>query len=337
MQDSKEEEIMRVKFAQYGISHAHAGGKAPVMKASPDVEFCGVFEPDPDVRKQRGTGDAYSGVHWYGSREEMLDDASIAAIAVEGTVAQNLGFAREALERGKHVWLDKPAGDDWEAFQTIIEMAREKGLLVQLGYMFRYNAAFRFILDWAREGRLGDIFSVRVRMSTSVPEPKRQELAVHEGGILFELLCHVMDIVVTLLGRPERITSFLRNDLGTVPAFRDNTATVFEYPRAMAVLESAAMEVSAFPSRRLEVYGTRGSAILEPFEPDPVLRVCLDRDRDGLAAGWQTVPIEVEPRYVGSLRALVADIRREKQPDRTLDHELIVQETVLRAAGILPG
>lgn len=328
---------MRVKFAQYGISHAHASGKAPVLVANPDVEFCGVFEPDAEVRKQRGTGEAYSGVHWYGSREEMLDDPSIAAIAVEGTVAQNLGFAREALERGKHVWLDKPAGDDWEAFKAIIEMARDKGLLVQLGYMFRYNACFQFILDWAREGRLGDIFSVRVRMSTNVPEAKRHELAVHQGGILFELLCHVMDTVVSLLGRPEKVTSFLRNDIGTVPAFRDNTATVFEYPHAMAILESTAMEVSAFPSRRLEVYGTRGSAILEPFEPDRVLRVCLDRDRDGLEAGWQIVPIEVEPRYVGSLRALVADIRGEKQPDRTLDHELTVQETVLRAAGILSG
>ena len=66
-----------------------------------------------------------------------------------------------------------------------------------------------------------------------------------------------------------------------------------------------------------------------------VLRLCLDEDRDGYKKGWQTVPVKVEPRYVGSLGALVADIRGEKQPDRSLDHELAVQETVLRAAGIL--
>ena len=44
---------MRIKFAQYGISHAHASGKAAVLKASPDVEFCGVYEPDAEVRLTR--------------------------------------------------------------------------------------------------------------------------------------------------------------------------------------------------------------------------------------------------------------------------------------------
>ena len=50
--------------------------------------------------------------------------------------------------------------------------------------------------------------------------------------------------------------------------------------------------------------------------------------------GWQTVPVENSPRYVESLRAFVADILGEKTPDRSLDHEFVVQETVLRVAGI---
>jgi len=74
---------------------------------------------------------------------------------------------------------------------------------------------------------------------------------------------------------------------------------------------------------------------MEPLEP-PQLRLCLDADRDGCRQGWQTVEVEPRPRYVESLRALVADIRGEKQPDRSLDHEYTVQETVLRASGLLP-
>ena len=45
--------------------------------------------------------------------------------------------------------------------------------------------------------------------------------------------------------------------------------------------------------------------------------------------------IEKRPSHIGDLKALVADIRREKSPDRSLDHEFIVQETILRAAGLL--
>jgi len=106
---------------------------------------------------------------------------------------------------------------------------------------------------------------------------------------------------------------------------------VFEYDRAMAMLESSAMEVEPFACRRFEVCGTRGSAIIEPLEPAQ-LRVCLDADRDGMKKGWQVVPVENKPRYVDDVVAFVAAIRGEQLPDRTLDHELLVQETLLRAS-----
>ena len=329
---------MKIRFAQYGISHGHATGKAGAMKTNDDVDFAGVYEPSAEIRATLGTHDAYEGVHWFSSAEEMLEDESIVGVAAEGRVSQNLEFARAALERGKHVWLDKPAGDDLNAFQAVLNIAREKGLCVQLGYMFRYNAGFQFVLDWANSGKLGEIFSVRGRISTRRSEEDvwklRDSRGEREGGIMFILACHLIDIIVAILGRPERTTFFSQNLNHTFPWFRDNTAAVFEYPDAMATLESTASEVSHGESRRLEVYGTRGSAILEPLEP-PALRLCLDEDRDGYAKGWQRVEVEKRPRYVEGLRALVADIRGEKSPDRSLDHEITVQETVLRAVGLL--
>ena len=252
-------------------------------------------------------------------------------------MSQNLTFAREILEHGKHVWLDKPAGDNLDTFRAVLDIARDRKLLVQLGYMFRYNAGFQFILDWANSGKLGDIFSVRARISSGLSSEAHWQrwdsLGEHSGGIMFILACHLTDIIVALLGQPTRVTPFSRHEGHDVPWYRNNTAAVFEYPRALAILESTALEVDAGKSRRLEVYGTRGSAILEPLEP-PALRLCLDAERDGYAKGWQTVSVEQRPRYVESLRTFVADIRGEKSPDRSLDHEFAVQETVLRAAGL---
>ena len=329
---------MKVKLAQYGISHDHANGKARVMQESDEVDFCGVFEPSSDVRETLGNNAVYNNVSWFSSREEMLEDESVVGIAVQGRVSQNLAFAREVLEHGKHVWLDKPAGDDLDAFRDVLDLACEKKLLVQLGYMFRYNAGFQFILEWANSGRLGEILSVRGRISTVRSNEdawKRWDSrGEKEGGIMFILACHLTDIIVALLGRPDRVTSHLKRTDEAFPWYRDNTIAVFEYPRAMAILESVAAEVSSKESRRLEVYGTRGSVILEPLEP-PSLRLCLDEARDGYVKGWQTVPVEERPRYMESLRAFVADIRGEKQPDRTLEHEFLVQETVLRTAGLI--
>ena len=326
-----------MRFAQYGISHDHAAGKARVIGESDQVELAGVFEPSTQVREALGSNPAYAGVHWFSTKEEMLEDDSIVAIAAEGEIFQNVGFAREAVEHGKHVWLDKPAGDDLEAFRGVVEIARERGLMVQLSYMWRYHPGFRFIMEWARSGRLGDIFSIRGRISSwpgSEDRWKRWESrGVRAGGIMFIVGCHLIDIIVSILGRPQRVTRFSRHDGGDPPWFPDNTAAVLEYPGAMATVESAYMEVSSVESRRLEVYGTRGSAILEPFEP-PALRLCLDRDRDGHAKGWQTVPVPDRRRYYPGLDSLLAAIRGESPPERSLDHELTVQETLLRAIGL---
>ena len=89
----------------------------------------------------------------------------------------------------------------------------------------------------------------------------------------------------------------------------------------------------------MEPFESRSRAVREPFEsrrgsPPPSLRLCLDEDRDGYAKGWQTVPLAPDTRYFPGLVALLATIRGEQPPDRTLEHELVVQETLLRAIGL---
>ena len=324
-------------MAQYGISHDHAHDKARVLQRSDDVEFAGVFEPSAEKIELLGGHEAYAGAHWFSSKEEMLEDESIVGIAVEGEIFDNLGFAREVLVHGKHVWLDKPAGDDLAAFREVVDIARERKLNVQLSYMWRYHPGFRFILDWATSGKLGAIFSVRGRLSAWPGSEDRWKLwespGVRAGGIMFIMGGHLIDIIVSILGRPQKVSRFQRHDADDPPWYYNNTAAIFEYPQAMAAVESAHMEVSSKESRRLEVHGTRGSVIMEPFEP-PALRLCLDEDRDGYAEGWQTVELASSTRYHPGLAALVASIRGERPPDRTLDHELVVQETLLRAIGL---
>ena len=275
---------MKMRMAQYGIGHDHATGKALVMRESDAVELAGVCEPSERLRAALGGTSTYAGVHWFGTAKEMLEDSSIEAIAVQGRVSENLAFARACLEHGKHVWLDKPAGDDLEAFGGVLELASERGLHLQLGYMFRYNAGFQFVVDWATSGRLGDIVSVRARISSGPSNAdgwmRWDSRGERAGGIMFILAGHLIDIVVALLGRPHRVTPFARQHSAEYPWYRDNTAAVLEYPAALAVVESVAAEVDSTASRRLEVYGTRGSAILEPLEP-PGLRLCLDAERDG--------------------------------------------------------
>ena len=68
---------------------------------------------------------------------------------------ESLAQTEAIVRAGKHVWYDKPAGDDWSAWQRVVAMAEKAQLQIQMGYMFRYHAGFRKIADWARSGHVG--------------------------------------------------------------------------------------------------------------------------------------------------------------------------------------
>jgi predicted dehydrogenase len=170
-------------------------------------------------------------------------------------------------------------------------------------------------------------------MSTSLTPEAQRVIARHRGGILYDLAGHMLDQIVALLGRPERVTAFLRSDGGAVPGFHDNTLAVLEYPEAFASVDIAAMEPPPM-ARRFEVYGTQGSAIMEPFEPAGPIRLCLTDAAEGFQRGEQLVDVVTQSRqelYERELVAFVAAVSGEAPPDRALDHELLVQETLLRA------
>ena len=282
------------------------------------------------------------------SPEEFLSDPSIVAACVEGEEGKCSELARQCIAAGKHIWYDKPAGD-FDTFRWMIETARERNLQVQMGYMLRFSTAFQTVSQWLQDGLLGDLFSIRGHMSRFDADEFRGR-DPYPGGIGFQLSPHMADQAIWLFGgRPTVVSAFLRNDATpNHPAHSDNTLVVLEFNRTserpngstgMAMIDIAAMEASP-PTRRFEVYGTRGSAIiLEPFEPGSRIRLCLAEASGQYTRGEQFVEVEPTPRSISfprELDAFLAAIRGERPPTRSLDHELAVEETLHRAIGKLP-
>ena len=324
-----------IRMAQYGTKHGHAGGVLSVMLANPDVEVAGVYEPDLQRRRElQSTGvPPWSKIEWIENETDLLGDNSIKAVSSEGSNMESLEHTEQIIDAGKHVFYDKPAGDDYSKFHQIVQTARKKKLLIQLGYMFRYHDGFTKIANWARSGFLGDIFAIRAHMSTTMDRLSQSSLQDYPtGGIFYDLGAHMVDQMVWILGRPNKITSFLREDFIKTNGFANNTLGVFEYDNSMAIIDIASME-PAPPARRFEVYGSVGSAIMEPMEPAETLKLTLTEPRGNYPIGVSLVNLEDRPRYVASLEAFVKDIKGEKEPDWSLEHELLVQETLLRATG----
>jgi len=328
-----------LRMAQYGTKHGHAIGKIHAMLGNPAVELAGVYEPDRARRESLiQSGPPFDHIHWYQEAGPMLDDPTITAIASEGRNDESLAHSAAIIDAGKHLWYDKPAGDEWPVWQQIVARARDKSLKIQMGYMFRYHAGFARIGSWVHDGTLGRIFKIRAQMSTNIGTAQREAIATHSGGIFYDLAGHMLDQIVWLLGRPTRVQGIFRHDDSPVAGFEDNTVAILEFGRALAIIDIAAMEARP-AARRFEVYGTAGSAIMEPFEPAGAIRLCLEADQTGYAAGEQRVAVEQQSRqhlYELELAAFLATIDGRQAPDRTLEHELLVQETLLRIIGGRP-
>jgi predicted dehydrogenase len=329
--------MTKIRMAQYGTRHGHAEGKYLAMLKNPNVEVMGVYEPDPARRQELHQSDtAFRDAIWYTHEAELLDDESIIAVASEGWNSEGLTHTEAIVAAGKHLWYDKPAGDNWPHWQRVAAQAEDAGLLIQMGYMFRYHHGFRQIAEWAKAGVLGEIYSIRAHMSTNLTAAQREVISVHNGGIFYDLGGHMLDQVVWIMGRPTKVTAFLRNDTGIVPAFHDNTLGVFEFAQGLAFIDISAMEPRPM-ARRYEVYGSKGSAIIvDPFEPARAIRLCLEEAAAGFGKGCHMIDLPPQTRqemYEEELRAFVATLRGEQPPDRPLSHELLVQETLLRATG----
>lgn len=321
----------RIKVGQIGVGHGHAS-KLAVYRASPDYEVVGVAEPDAALRKRAESEPAYRDLKWL-TREQLLATPGLQAVLVETHVRDLLDNAEACVGAGMHVHIDKPAGESLPQLKRILSAATQKKVMVQMGYMYRYNPAVVLLREFLKKGWLGEVFEVHAVMSKVVPAADRKGLAEYRGGIMFELGCHVLDLVVGLLGRPKEVSGVSGHVSPLDDGLLDNMLAVLTYPRAIASVKSSAQEVEGGDRRHLVVCGTEGTFHIQPLD-NPAARVSLSRARGEYRKGTQDVTFPKYTRYVGDAADMARVIRGEKPSDFPPAHDLAVQETLLRACAL---
>ena len=321
----------RIKVGQIGVGHAHAT-KLEVYRRSPDYEVVGIVEPDKALRERATGAVAYRDLPWM-SEEQLLNLPDLQVVLVETRVRDSLETAGRCIAAGKHVHLDKPAGASLPEYRALLGAAEKQKLLVQMGYMFRYNPAVVLMRKFLGEGWLGDVFEVHTVMSKVVPDAQRLELAEFKGGIMFELGCHVIDLAVGVLGKPQRVRAIPRKSGPQDDRLVDNMLAVLEYPQATATVKSSALEVNGGARRHFVVCGARGTFHIQPLDAPNVVYT-LDRDQGEYKQGTHEIKFGNYERYVGDAADMARILRGEKECDFPYSHDLAVQETVLLASGM---
>jgi predicted dehydrogenase len=321
-----------VRAAILGTQHSHTTGKLNAMRDSPDFEVAGVCENDPTARAKAQKDPRFQGLRWM-SEEELLNDRSIQLVVVECWVWEALPWGKKVIAAGKHLHLEKPPGNEWAPFKALVEEARRKKLLLQTGYLWRWHAGVNAAIEAARNGWLGEVYLMRGSMNSDRGAEERVKEAKYRGGGFFELSGHVIDRTVDLLGRPKKVQSWLRHDTAAADKLADNNLAVLEYDKSIATIFQAARSPGTSEHRSFELIGTEGSVIVYPETSPPRMRVFVRKAQGPYKAGWQSIDLPPQPRFIADFKELGQAIKTGRPLKHSYDHELLLHETLLRASG----
>lgn len=305
-----------------GASHSHAKDKLKLIASSPSFHLVSAWDEDDAVRRKLTS----QGLKVAGP-DEMLRDPAIEVVLVESDVPDHQRHAKMALAAGKHVHIEKPPATDVTSFRELLDLAARNKLVMQQGYMWRHHPGFLLMRDRVKSGAIGDVYMVTAVMDKTLEAERRPEWARFRGGQMFEQCSHLIDQLVRLMGRPDRITPFLKKDGKFPDTLTDNTVAVFEFPGALGVVQGSALNPDGNRRRSFTVSGTLGTLTLDPIEPGSLWLDTKKNPRQKL----ETAPYV---RFEDDFKELAAAIRQGKTLSVTPMDDLIVQEAVIEASGM---
>lgn len=253
-----------IRIGQIGIGHNHAEEKMRTVRKFPELfDVVGFAEENDEWIAKRGGLAGYQGLERL-SAEEII--ARSDAVLVETDVWDLTLTAQKCIDAGKHIHLDKPASGSLADYRRLLDTAREKNLVVQLGYMYRYNPVIRRLVEQVKAGELGVIYSVNAEMSTRHSDEYRTWLKHFEGGNMYIFGSHLLDLILLMLGEPKRVMASIGMSGMNGVYGPDLSAATLVYDNALARIFVSSVECNGWGRRTLSVAGSEGTVEIRPLE-----------------------------------------------------------------------
>lgn len=242
----------------FGESHIRA------YRGLPHVEIVAVASRRPEHARE--IADRYGIQKWYGSYQEIIDDASINAVSITTAEHEHRASTVAALAAGKHVLVEKPLASTLEDARAIVEAARDARGILMPGHILRFEPKYAMVREAVVAGRLGRLVSVRAQRNRPQGLIKTHS-RVHPALIT---AIHDIDIMLWVIGsrvrRVQAIDRIASKDDGAhglwgLMEFADGTIGTIE-TSWMLRDESGVFNDDAF-----EVSGTGGTAKIQLDSP----------------------------------------------------------------------
>ena len=230
-----------------------------VLLDNDDVEVRRIC--DPDRKRLRAAAARYPSARPSLSFDEVIDDPAIDAVVIATPVFTHADLTAQALEAGKHIFVEKPLAASSAEASDLARLAADNDVVLMCGHTFLYSPPVRLIKRLLDDGELGDlhyISSSRVNLG-----PYRSDVSV-----VFDLGPHDFSILLYWLDRVPRAMSAIGRDV--------ISPGVADFAFVNAIFEDglvANIELSWLaPSklRRTVLVGSEKMLVYEDGLPEPV-------------------------------------------------------------------
>lgn len=159
----------------------------------------------------KGDWKRIDGVRYTDDLDSILNDPEIDLIDISTPLSTHYPLAKQALEAGKNVVVDKPFVETLDQAEELFELAEKKGVLLACYQNRRYDSDFLTVQKVLEDGKLGDLFEVEMCYDYDRPEvPDQAKGFSRNDSFLFGHGSHTFDQAIRLFGKPDRVVYDVR-------------------------------------------------------------------------------------------------------------------------------
>src|SRR5712692_8848243 len=252
-----------IEVGLIGFGLAGRAFHAPVIRAVPGLHLAAILQ-----RSGTEAAEKYPDVRIVRSMDELLAIPEIRLVVIATPNETHYPLARQCLEAGRDVVVDKPFTITLEEAHSLVQIAKDAKRLLTVYQNRRYDGDFQAIRQLVAAGTLGRIVRFETTYDRYRPQLKPgawRETARPGSGILFDIAPHLIDHALVLFGLPEAVTADVRIERENAAADDAFDMTLHYWNGMRAVLRFCVL--AAAPRRRFVLLGTQGSFVKQTFDP----------------------------------------------------------------------
>ncbi len=218
-----------------GLAKAHFGNIEKVKEAHPDIECVAICDIDAEAftrgtEMNIGTVEApdLSAYRLYTSAEELFANEELDFIISAIPTLEHSRIAVMAMEKGIHVFSEKPMARSLEQAKDMIDAAKKNNRTLMIGQCVRYFGSYSRAKEIIDSGEYGKVYRAEFKRLSMFPGWCWNEWYAKDewsGGAALDLHVHDVDFINYIFGKPKAVTSQATN----FDHIHECISTMYEY------------------------------------------------------------------------------------------------------------